>query len=115
MATAAKALAMDSRAERALFLRISQGGTRSVRWLLAVTTRLCSALELNKQHGKRMELNTTAASLLKFYLTKDFYSGNYQGLAYCESALGFWAAPLPAVSPYFLYCSRLNLNPNGNS
>ena len=61
---------MDSRAERAPFLRIflrcdkfRELASQNSAFPSTATKNLCSAFELNKQPGWRMELNTTAVPL----------------------------------------------------
>ena len=80
-----RVLAMDSRAERASFLRISSRCDRFLELAsqnsastFTVTKKLCGVFEINKQPGWRMELNTTAVPLPIFCPTKGSYSGTYQ-------------------------------------
>jgi len=80
-----RVLAMDSRAERASFLRIFSRCDRFLELAsqnsastFTVTKKLCGVFEINKQPGWRMELNTTAVPLPIFCPTKGSYSGTYQ-------------------------------------
>jgi len=83
---------MDSRAERAPFLRIflrcdkfRELASQNSAFPSTATKNLCSAFELNKQPGWRMELNTTAVPLLIFVQQHTFIPEITKGTVNCES------------------------------